>query len=114
MKNEHEPWLSRLLRDGDPGEDGRDPEPHEIVRIRSAVLAEAERPPRRWLLPVLVPATGLALALGLALYLQQAHREPVSTDTPAQAAPERQKRQIQFTTESGVRIIWILDPRLEL
>ena len=41
-------------------------------------------------------------------------RPDVATQVQSEAAPVDRRQQIQFATEKGTRIIWVLDPDLTL
>ena len=107
--------LSRLLRAGDPaaGDPGLDP--RQRASMRQRILAagrEGRRSATGWLLPAATAMALLALALGLAL------RQP-KAPIPAPLAEARQTtlttpvtgQQIQFTTDGGTLVVWVLQPR---
>ena len=110
--------LHRLLADADPV--ALDPElaPEEALAMRRAVLAEGrvERPAREpWagFVPVIV-AVIVTVAAGVALGRKLPER-PAAIGAPVApvAAPD-ERRQMQFATPGGTRIIWTLDPQFEL
>jgi hypothetical protein len=104
--------LGKQLRDGDPLADVPSLPPSDVQRIRRAVMDEAVRPaPPWWPRPIIVAATVAAtLAAGVAI----GHRLPRG-DTIVQPEPtESDRRQVQFATPGGTRIIWVIDPDFDL
>lgn len=130
-----------ILREGDPVNDGREPTPDEMARLRASLLdaahdAESERarlldPPclpesgRRWT-PAAVASALVLLAIAGAVALrfepsdrtERAGRLTAAERTgdagePAGAADTADPagRQIQFTTPGGTRVVWWLYPR---
>lgn len=112
--------LTALLRAGDPAADGTQPTPQEIAELRRAILNAV--PPRRSLrwLPLAAATGALALA---ALLITPAgpSRSGSARDSdlreaivPRADAPSGRRQQLQFATENGTRIIWVLDSDLAL
>ena len=106
-----------LLQEGDPV--GREPgmSPDDVQRIRRVVLAsEVPARPRDWTLHVAV-AAGLSLSVGLGTWFGHDRiQPPLVQQTPAgldrTAAPglaDPGRRQVQFATPGGTRIIWVFD-----
>ena len=121
--------LTRLLRAGDPATGDPGLNPTERALMRQEILAASSKGPRRavgWLLPAATAMALLALALGLALRrppapLPHAAGEPpqlahasTSTSTPnptSTSTSTSNGQQIQFTTDSGILVVWVLQPR---
>ncbi len=116
-KPDHEA-LSRLLRAGDPaaGAPALDPMERKAMRRRllDAHRRRRERP-ESWLVPVLTAAGLLALALGLAWRAPEP--APLTTAelraVPSVTAGETSggAHQVQFTTDNGTLVVWVLMPR---
>jgi hypothetical protein len=106
--------LGKHLRDGDPLADAPALPPLDVQRIRRAVLAEAGRPsPAWWPGPVIVAATVAAtLAAGVVIGHRLPREAPGVVDTREWLEPGR--RQVQFATPGGTRIIWVIDPDFDL
>jgi hypothetical protein len=111
--------LTRLLRAGDPaaGDPGLDSSERALMRQR--ILATGREGGRRstgWLLPAATAMALMALALGLALR-QSRTSSPDPFARPARAALAATSidgssgRQIQFTTDNGILVVWVLQPR---
>jgi hypothetical protein len=116
--------LRALLRGADPAADGQDPTPEEHAALRRLVLNRVPDRTRAWRwLPI---ATAVAAMLVAAVLLLGPDRAPSTADLAApsrpdvarQVSPEERpvdnRQQIQFATEKGTRIIWVLDPDLTL
>lgn len=116
--------LSRWLHAGDPAGDDFRPTAAERARLWSRMLASL---PRQRAAGRLRPATAvaaftLALSVALTVALLRPGKDAGSgrggsSPTPSRAgtAPDPDdRRQIQFATENGTRIIWVLDPDLTL
>ncbi|MFQ5348841.1 MAG: hypothetical protein ACE5EG_00195 [Thermoanaerobaculia bacterium] len=114
-ENRSDDPLTRLLRAADPaaGDPGLDPQERALMRQR--LLEEASPGNRReasWLLPAATALALLALALGLALRQPQAPLPETVVELPRAAhATSSAGRQIQFTTDNGTLVIWVLQPR---
>ena len=115
--------LDALLKQGDPAGDDTAPSTEDIAQMRRTVLnALPERRRRiRWV-PIAAATAAMALAVVLitpARLDRQAADNPLPTattetvDSGTTAAGDR-RQQVQFATESGTRIIWVLDPDLNL
>ena len=111
--------LSRLLRAGDPAAGEPSPSRTERSALRRWVLAagrERRRRPNGWLVPATAALALLALALGLAWRgtpgpaLETAEL-PAARATTAAATPADAGQQVQFTTENGTLVVWVLMPR---
>lgn len=87
-----------------------DPERARAMRrIVVAVAADAEPMPSPW--PIRVAAAGVMLAFLTAGAGD--HRSNTSSSAP-DPARFGERRQIQFATPGGTRIIWELNPKFEL
>ena len=82
--------------------------------VVAAVTADAEAP-FSWPNPLVV---GAALALMVASGVVAGLRMPVPVDEPGvmmrRAADAGERRQVQFATPGGTRIIWTIDPEFRL
>jgi hypothetical protein len=100
-----------LLRKGDPI--GREPTlgEDEVARMRRAVLgAERARPPRFRTAQVVVAAL-LSLVVGLGAWVQRfdPSRNPPAEPVLGAPAAAGERRQLQFATPGGTRVIWVFD-----
>ena len=116
--------LRALLRAADPAADGLDPTSEEQAALRRLVLNRVpdRNPAWRWL----SIATAAAAMLAAAVLLSNRPESPSGTDlvapnrpdvarqVPPEDSPTDRRQQIQFATENGTRIIWVLDPDLTL
>jgi hypothetical protein len=109
--------LRTLLREGDPVD--REPAlaPDDVERMRRAVLASAESAPSRaWTMRVAI-AAAVSLFVGVGMWIGPStirpRPAPQPIDEPDQAAAPAiandQRRQVQFATPGGTRIIWVFD-----
>ena len=106
--------LGKQLRDGDPLADAPALPPLDVQRIRRAVMAEAgHKSPAWWPRPVIVAVTVAAtLGAGVAIGQWLPHEAPAAVDSRGRLEPGR--RQVQFATPGGTRIIWVIDPDFDL
>jgi len=111
--------LEARLSDGDPGAEAglSAAEAQEMRRvIVSAAAAPAAAPP--WWGHSLAVAALIAVMVGAGLFAgrRAADRDrlvvPLALEDPAPAGGER--RQLQFSTPGGTRIIWVFDPAFQL
>jgi hypothetical protein len=111
--------LRQLLQDGDPvgRESGLTLEDAE--RMRRAMLA-ADRPTRSrpWAARIAL-VVGLGVIVGVGAWFGRAPRflNGPSNDTTRLVAPtdaKTSRRQVQFATPSGTRIIWIFDSNFDV
>jgi hypothetical protein len=96
------------LKEGDPLNDQPGPSADDMRMMRQVVVAAANESmtvdwswPRPWMLAT---AIGLALAIGISIGTRLPHdaaTAPVKSQTI-------ERRQIQFETPAGTRIIWVL------
>lgn len=111
--------LRELLRQHDPAAGAPAPRPERVAAMRRAIAAESSGRGARdlsWL------AASLAvLALGLALApLWWERTAPTATGRELAAAAEpvavatQPGREIQYTTERGTLVVWILNPNFNL
>ena len=110
--------LTNRLRSGDPSAADPGLSPAECASMRARMLAagrERGRRPNGWLVPAATAVALLALALGLALrrpqpvaptQMAKLPRAMLAADTAGSAG-----HQIQFTTESGILVVWVLQPK---
>jgi hypothetical protein len=111
-------WRTRL-RAGDPALDG-DLDVEAAAEIRRRILAAVQPATLQtwpWPRPMLVAATlALTIAAGAAAGRQLA---PPTADTATRAAVQGagttdERRQLQFSTPGGTRIIWVFDPQFTM
>lgn len=110
--------LKARLSAGDPAA-GAELSPSDVREMRRVVMAAAERPsaPRvLWLQPLAVAAL-IALMIGAGVFSgrrvsEREHRlVPAAVEVPAS---EGERRQLQFSTPGGTRIIWVFDSAFQL
>jgi hypothetical protein len=111
--------LGKQLRDGDPLADAPALPPLDVQRIRRVVVAEAGRPPTVWSpRPLMVAATVAAtLAAGVVIGQRLPRQAPLgagSVQRPDAGDAEKARRQVQFDTPGGTRIIWVINPDFDL
>lgn len=109
--NDLREWLQR----GDPADEEK-MTLEETRLMRQRILATAPETRRPWFVPLAALAGAVALA-GVLLLLRPAPAtmEYSTAVRPAVAeTSQRAARQVQFTTSSGTRIVWTLDPEFEL
>ena len=107
---EAENWR-RLLREHDPADRGIDPRRAVEIRHAAIEVARASKPsgsPWRWRL-----AAG-ALAIVLFAGGISDHGQPTTQPDPVLEAPGSERRQVQFATPGGTRIIWEINPDFSL
>jgi hypothetical protein len=107
-----------LLREADPVARERGLSPDEINRMRRAIVSAAGRDSATaiwWPTPILVAATvAVTLVAGVVVgRWLPSHDAAMAGDRggaspAAPASPER--RQLQFASPGGTRIIWVFDP----
>jgi hypothetical protein len=112
--------LKARLSDGDPGAEAglSTADAQEMRRvIVSAAATPAAAPP--WWGHSLAVAALIALMVGAGLFAgrRAADRDPLivplALEDPAPAAGG-ERRQLQFSTPGGTRIIWVFDPAFQL
>jgi hypothetical protein len=120
MKN-----LADILREGDPAADS-DLSPLQVNAMRRVVLDGARRPPNLidvvrtpWHQP-LAMATMVALMIaagivtGRRLAIDDGGAPVGPRPETARPAPAEQRRQLQFSTPGGTRVIWVFDPEFSI
>ena len=80
--------------------------------MRRQILAAEPEPRRMRLLPLAALTTAAALSLVM-LWPREAV-PPTDRMTSASDEAPADRRQIQFTTDGGTRIVWTLDPDFKL
>ena len=115
--------LKTLMTDGDPVRKEGELSPADASRMRRLIVAAAPEPSvarTPWQRPFAIAAIGALVAVVGAI---AGHRRTV--DLPATQATEPlaaiggssiadERRQLQFATPGGTRIIWIFDQNLRL
>jgi hypothetical protein len=111
--------LTTLLKDGDPlrVEEGLDPA--EADRMRRRVIAaavEAERVRTPWHRPFAVAAVAVLLVIAGTIRSHQTVEPTIAAEDPfaMSGSGDTDRRQLQFSTPGGTRIIWIFDENLRL
>jgi hypothetical protein len=108
--------LGNWLRQGDPAASGPGLSPDDAQRMRRNILAAEPEPRRMPLLPLAALTT--AVALSLVMFWPREATPPADRLTYARPAATdaepASRRQIQFTTDGGTRIVWTLDPGFKL
>lgn len=106
--------LKTVLHEGDPAATDEGLSLEQVHALRRAMLNAAQRPDvirTPWQRPLAVAAM-IALTVGAGIFAGQrlAQTPPGRLDSPAAAAPAEGRRQLQFSTPGGTRIIWVFDP----
>jgi hypothetical protein len=112
--------LTTLLKDGDPllHEDGLSPT--DADRMRRRVIASALQPQRvrsPWRRPLALAAVVVLLLIAGTLQNDRTIEPAVAPAEPIAASGssgDTTRRQLQFSTAGGTRIIWIFDDNLRL
>ena len=116
--------LKTLLTDGDPVRKEGELSPADASRMRRLIVAAAPEPSvarTPWQRPFAIAAIGALVAVVGAIAGHRRSVDPV----PANQATEPlaaiggssiadERRQLQFSTSGGTRIIWIFDDNLRL
>lgn len=111
--------LKTLLRDGDPAGQPADAQlpPAQAAAMRRQILNAAGRPDvvrTPWQQPLAVAAmVALTIAAGV---IAGRKMVPVDADSnaPTASTPTDGRRQFQFSTPGGTRIIWVFDPEFQV
>jgi hypothetical protein len=116
--------LNTLLKNADPIRDDGGLSDGDAQRMRRVVVAATlEAPPARtpWLRPFALTAVGALLVVvgtmaGDRVVVEQALPETAagSAAVGGGGAADGERRQLQFATPGGTRIIWIFDQNLRL
>lgn len=91
----------------------------DVQELRRVVVAAAQRPGATralWLQPLAVAAL-IALMIGAGVFggRRVSEREPQIVPAAVEVpAPEGERRQLQFSTPGGTRIIWVFDSAFQL
>jgi hypothetical protein len=110
--------LRARLSEGDPAE-GAGLSPSDVRELRRVVMTAAEGSPASGAvgLEPLAVAALIALMIGAGVFggrrvSEREHRlVPAAVELPA---PEGERRQLQFSTPGGTRIIWVFDSEFQL
>ncbi len=112
--------INRLLRDADPLRSEDSLSSGEAHLLRTAMLEAASAAPATvgsaWYRPLTLAAIVVVL-IGLSGIMSDRSLKPGSEprpSDPAQIIDSTERRQIQFATPGGTRIIWTLEPQLSL
>jgi hypothetical protein len=117
--------LGKQLRDGDPLTDAPALPPEEMQRVRRAIVAASAKPAPLWSPhPLMVGVTvATTLAAGVVIGPRLPRQVPLragSVERPGAGEPDlgpdlgNARRQVQFDTPGGTRIIWVIDPDFDL
>lgn len=109
--------LTAILREADPAAHDPGLSPVQTAAMRRAVLAAV--PPVAWRSPwrrplAVAAMVVLTLAGGILAGRYMPPPETHPQTTAPSLAPETERRQLQFATPGGTRIIWVFDPEFEL
>ena len=114
------------LRSADPVDGEPPPSAEDLRRMRHAVTAAARdaRPARAWGRPAWIAAvTAVVMVAGVSVdQLRRAQGRGASVASPRDAPGAsamstglaRQRRQLQFVTPGGTRVIWVFDSEFEI
>jgi len=113
--------LKRLLADGDPVAREAGSSPIEAARMRRVIVAAVVEPAAQpvaasWPRPfVMAAAVAACLAVGVSVGLRL-NPEPQTqrAKSSAGAGAQGERRQLQFVTTGGTRIIWTFHEHFEL
>ena len=104
--------LKTVLREGDPAAADEGLSPEQVHALRRAMLNASRQPDvvrTPWQRPLAVAAM-VALTIGAGVFTgQRLATSDAALDAPA-ATPAEGRRQLQFSTPGGTRIIWVFDP----
>lgn len=115
--------LNTLLKNADPIRDDAGLSAVDAQRMRRVVVAATlEAPPARtpWLRPFALTAVGALLVVVGTMAGDRVVVEPAFVPTAVDSAAagggatDGERRQLQFATPGGTRIIWIFDQNLRL
>ena len=107
-----------LLREGDPIAREGGLSPADVGRMRRAVVSAADHESAMaawWPRPILIAATvAVTLMAGVIVGHRLPSRDAAIADDagerPSRAAVSAERRQLQFASPGGTRIIWVFDP----
>lgn len=110
--------LRTLLRDADPAAGDPGLSPLQVDAMRRVVVDAARRPDAietAWQRPLAVVAMiALTLAAGVLTGRNLSLQEPAADAPRIVPTQDVERRQLQFSTPGGTRIIWVFDPEFEL
>jgi hypothetical protein len=104
-----------LLREGDPAADAQLPTP-DVERMRRVVVAAASAPqpaPFPWFQPLAMAAL-VVIMIGVGGLIGHRADWEVPPPSAARALEEGERRQLQFATPGGTRIIWVFNSEFDL
>src|SRR5690349_9583612 len=102
-----------MLRAGDPLAHEQGLSDAEVQRLRQrVVLAAVERRSGWW--PGAVAVAGSVAAALVIGVLAGTRLAPVTLESPRPAVIAHESRQLQFETPGGTRVVWVLNPDLDL
>jgi hypothetical protein len=104
-----------LLREGDPAADAQLPAP-DAQRMRRVVVAAAREPrplPFSWYQPLAMAAL-VVIMIGLGALVGQRAEWEATRPTAAGMHEGAERRQLQFVTPGGTRIIWTFNSEFDL
>lgn len=107
------PSLRTLLREGDPVTRNGSLDPADAQRMRRIVLDSRPVPePWSWIVPV-AALTAVTLVAAVAPRFRASPASPAASTAPVAAigTVESERRQLQFVTPGGTRVIWTFDSR---
>jgi hypothetical protein len=109
--------LGTLLRETDPliREDGL--LPADVARMRRAIVAAADHESATavwWPRPLVVAATVAVTLVGGVVVGRWLPSRDATIAAPSQSAASHDRRQLQFATPGGTRIIWVFDSEFNL
>lgn len=111
--------INALLRRGDPLQAAGEEEglsPAHAATMRRHVLNAARRPGvarTPWHQPLAIAAM-LALTIAAGVVGGQRLMAPKTVAVETAAVPAEGRRQFQFVTPGGTRIIWVFDPEFQM
>jgi hypothetical protein len=116
--------LNTLLKNGDPVRDDGGLSSVDAQRMRRVVVAATLEPSRArtpWLRPFAITAVGALLVVVATIAGDRATVKQVLIPAPidpsttlGEGSGGGERRQLQFSTPGGTRIIWIFDQNLRL
>lgn len=108
--------IGQLLREADPLAHERGVLPDDAQAMRRAIVAAAEQKPTIawWPRPMVVAATiAVTLVAGVAVGRWLPSRDTAAArrgTAPPPSAASHDRRQLQFATPGGTRVIWVFNP----
>jgi hypothetical protein len=105
--------LNTLLRSMDPLAREEGLSEAEVRTLRQKVVQAAVKPQPGWWPGTVAVAGSVAVALAVGA-LAGVRLAPETSESPRPAAITYESRQLQFETPGGTRVIWVLNPALDL